>query len=137
MFDRKFVPNSPQRPTYRTQTNPENPLSRPSQRIGKVSQLKKGGGVPSNLEPGSDTTPDQLSKHTMKKDMIHVLQGTPKSTKLRARHVSLTNLVSRGETASEGLPEEDFNFRRNSRPPNAGEPIRRDTSNDPRVQGFN
>ena len=82
IFYSKLIPNSPQRPTYRTEANPEDPLSHPSQRIGKISHLKKGGGVPSNLEPGSDTTPDHLSKHAMKKDMIHVLQGTTQGTKL-------------------------------------------------------
>ena len=134
MFNSKFVPNRPERPANRTQANPENPLSEPNQRAGKVSHRMKGGGVSSNLKPRPDTTQNNLSQNTMKEDMLRLFHRTAKSTKFRARTITLTDLVSSGELTSKGLPEEDFNLRRNFGPPNARKPIRRDTSDEPRVQ---
>ena len=85
--------------------------------------------VHTTREAWSDAAPDQLSQSTMEENMVRVLQGATKGAELRHRAITLTNLVSRGKTAFESLPEEDLHFRGNTSPPHMGKSVSGGTTN--------
>ena len=104
MFDSTFVPRGPQRPTDRRKPYLENPFRGPRQARGKGPKISKGGRVPRNLETGTDVAPNEFSQGAMKENMLRILKGTTQSTSVRARPIPFSHLVSRRQSAMEGLP---------------------------------
>lgn len=118
MLDGELVPSSPQRPANSRESHPEQPFRGPDQTGSKIPEVREGGRVPSHVEPRPDTTPDELCQHTFEKDVIRVLHLTTQHTPVGPRSITFTDLISRRQPSSIGLPQKDLDLRRNTGPPN-------------------
>ena len=65
----------------------------------------------------------------MKEYMVHVFQITTEGAKLRARAITLADLIGSREAASESLPEENFDLWWHTGLPDIGESIYRGATN--------
>ena len=118
MFDSKFITRRPQGPAHGSKADPKQSPLGPNQRISQGAQVSEGGRSPGHMHPGSDATPKQLSQNTIEENMRRVFSQTTKRTTIRARAIMFANLVTRRQTPTRGLPEENLNLRRDTSPPN-------------------